>query len=152
MKIFLDTNVILEYFLDREDGKKASQLFALLQEQKHSLFMTEGSFYTMIFLVDKYLRKERGLQGEVRIQILRELMSDILRVIRITGHNKSSLLRGISDIEYKDIEDSCQYQAAQRAGCELLLTFNDVDYPVAEGVVPCVMTPQEFLDSYSNSK
>lgn len=95
MRIFLDTNVILEYFLDREDGKTAGQLFTFLQEQKHSLFMTVGSFYTMIFLVDKYLRKERGLQGEV------------------------------------------------------LLTFNDVDYPVAEGAVPCVMTPQGFLDTYS---
>ena len=27
MRIFLDTNVILEYFLDREDGKTAGQLF-----------------------------------------------------------------------------------------------------------------------------
>lgn len=83
MRIFLDTNVILEYFLDREDGKTAGQLFTFLQEQKHSLFMTVGSFYTMIFLVDKYLRKERGLQGEVRLQVLRELMSDILRVIKV---------------------------------------------------------------------
>ena len=65
MKVFLDTNVILEYFLDREDGKTANRLFALLQEQKHSLYMTVGSFY------------------------------------------------------------------------------------MAEGAVPCVMTPQEFLDSYS---
>ena len=149
MRIFLDTNVILEYFLDREEGKTADRLFTFLLEQKHSLFMTVGSFYTMIFLVDKYLRKERGLQGQVRLQVLRELMSDILRVIKVAGHNKSSLLRGINDVEYKDIEDSCQYQAAQRAGCEVLITFNDVDYPVAEGVVPCVMTPQEFLDSYS---
>ena len=77
------------------------------------------------------------------------LMSDILRVIKVAGHNKSSLLRGISNIEYKDIEDSCQYQAAQKAGCEALLTFNDIDYPVTEGAVPFVMTPQEFIDSYS---
>ena len=149
MKVFLDTNVILEYFLDREDGKTAGQLFALLQEQKHSLFMTVGSFYTMIFLVDKYLRKERELQGEMRLLVLRKLMSDILRVIKVAGHNKSSLLRSISDIQFKDIEDSCQYQAAQRAGCEVLITFNVIDYHVAEGAVPCVMTPQEFLDSYS---
>lgn len=149
MKVFLDTNVILEFFLDREDGKTAGRLFALLQEQRHSLYMTVGSFYTMIFLVDKYLRKERGLQGEVRLQVLRELMSDILRVIKVAGHNNASLLRGISDVEYKDIEDSCQFQAAQKAGCEVLLTFNDIDYRVAEGIVPCVMTPQGFLDSYS---
>ena len=149
MKIFLDTNVILEYFLDHEVGKTANRLFTLLQEQKHSLFMTVGSFYTMIFLVDKYLRKERELQGEMRLLVLRKLMSDILRVIKVAGHNKSSLLRGISNIEYKDIEDSCQYQAARRAGCEVLITFNVIDYHVAEGAVPCVMTPQEFLDSYS---
>ena len=149
MKVFLDTNVILEFFLDREDGKTAGLLFTLLQEQKHSLFMTVGSFYTMIFLVDKFLRKERGLQGEVRLQVLRELMSEILCVIKVAGHNKSSLLRGISDIDFKDIEDSCQYQAAQKAGCEVLLTFNDSDYPVVEDAVPCVMTPQGFLDSYS---
>ena len=68
MRSFLDTNVILEYFLDCEDGKTANRLFALLQERKHSLYMTVGSFYTMIFLVDKYLRKERGLQGEVRLR------------------------------------------------------------------------------------
>ena len=30
MKVFLDTNVILEFFLDREAGKTAEQLFALL--------------------------------------------------------------------------------------------------------------------------
>ena len=93
MKVFLDTNVIPEFFLDREDGKTAGRLFALLQKQKHSLFMTVGSFYTMIFLVDKFLRKERGLEGEV------------------------------------------------------LVTFNDIDYPVAEGTVPSVMTPRDFLDS-----
>lgn len=149
MRVFLDTNVILEFFLDREDGKTASQLFAMLQEQKHSLFMTVGSFYTMIFLVDKYLRKERGLQGEVRLEVLRELMSDILHVICVAGHDNASLLRGINDIGYKDIEDSCQYQAAQKVGCEVLLTFNNIDYPADENVVPCVMTPQKFLDSYS---
>jgi hypothetical protein len=81
MRAFLDTNVISEFFLDREAGKTACQLFAKLQEQKHSLYMTVGSFYTMIFLVDKYLKRERGLQGDVRLQVLRELMSDILRVI-----------------------------------------------------------------------
>ena len=121
MRAFLDTNVILEFFLDREAGKTACQLFAKLQEQKHSLYMTVGSFYTMIFLVDKYLKRERGLQGDVRLQVLRELMSDILRVIKVAGHDSASLLRGINDLHYRDIEDSCQFQAAKKAGCKVLI-------------------------------
>ena len=73
MKVFLDTNVILEFFLDREDGKTAGRLFSLLQEQKHSLFMTVGSFYTMMFLVDKYLRKERGLHPHQHSLLVSEM-------------------------------------------------------------------------------
>ena len=146
-KIFLDINVILEFFLNREEGKTAEQLFAKLGEQKHVPYMTVGSFYTMIFLVDKFLRKERGLQGEVRLQVLRELMSDILRVITVAGHDNQSLLQGIEDVHYKDIEDSCQYQAAKKAGCELLITFNDTDFPVAEDSAPRVMTPDAFLSN-----
>lgn len=146
MKVFLDTNVILEFFLDREAGKTARQLFSKLNEQKCIPFMTVGSFYTMIFLVEKYLKKERGLQGSTRLHVLRELMSDVLRVISVAGHNSASLLRGINDLQYNDIEDSCQFQAAQKAGCEVLITFNDGDYPKNETVVPRVMTPHEFIN------
>ena len=77
MRAFLDTNVILEFFLDREAGKTACQLFA----------------------------------------------------------------------KYRDIEDSCQFQAAKKAGCKVLITFNEGDYPVADDVIPRVMTPQEFLET-----
>ena len=65
MKIFLDTNVILENFLVREDFSVAHKLFLELQKQKHQLCMSVGGFYTMIFLVDKYLRKEMGLIAEL---------------------------------------------------------------------------------------
>ena len=54
MRAFLDTNVILEFFLDREAGKTACQLFA----------------------------------------------------------------------NYRDIEDSCQFQAAKKAGCKVLIKKN----------------------------
>lgn len=108
-KIFLDTNVILEFFLNREEGKTAEQLFAKLGEQRHVPYMTVGSFYTM--------------------------------------HDNQSLLQGIEDVHYKDIEDSCQYQAAKKAGCELLITFNDTDFPVAEDSAPRVMTPDAFLSN-----
>ena len=43
MRIFLDTNVILENFLVREDFKTAHNLFHAMQGQKHELFMSVGS-------------------------------------------------------------------------------------------------------------
>lgn len=146
MRTFLDTNVILEFFLDREAGSVAASLFARLREEKHELMMSAGSFYTMIFLVDKYLHKERGLSGEVRLQVLRELMTRILRDIHVAGHDNVSLLQGIRDAQFRDLEDSCQYQAAIKEGCGLLVTFNTDDFPANVDDAPVrVLSPEEFL-------
>lgn len=103
----------------------------------------------MLFVVEKYFRKDLQQSRLDAVAQTRDVMKKVLSLFSVAGHNKSSLLRGVKDVEYRDIEDSCQYQAALKAGCEVLITFNDIDYPVAEGVPPFVMTPQVFIDSYS---
>lgn len=145
MNIFIDTNVILENFIIREDYTTAHLLFQRLQEQKCQLYMSVGSFYTMIFLVDKYLKKECGLTGEDRVWSLRQIMTNILQAICVAEHDNSSLLRAINNTKFKDIEDSCQYELAEKAGCKYLLTFNTSDYPTEIGASVQVMTPQQYL-------
>jgi len=44
MRVFLDTNVILEFFIEREDVRKAAQLFSRLKEEKAEMYMSVGSF------------------------------------------------------------------------------------------------------------
>ena len=147
MRIFLDTNVILENFLVREDFKTAHNLFHAMQGQKHELFMSVGSFYTMMFLVDKYLRKVIGLIGDDRVKMLRQIMSNILQTVSVAEHDKESLLRGIKNETFKDVEDGCQYELAKKAGCTLLLTFNSHDFPSDTKGNVKVMTPAEYLNS-----
>ena len=129
MRVFLDTNVILEFFIEREDVKA-------------EMYMSVGSFYTMLFLIDKYLRKELGLTGEVRIATLRSLAVKIVKAISVVEHDNESLLRGVEDVQFKDIEDSCQYQAAVAAGCDFIITYNVKDYP--HTLLP-VFSPSDFL-------
>ena len=109
MKIFVDTNVILENFLQRENYNVTHRLFDLLKKQEHVLIMSSGSFYTMVFLVDKYLKREHGMSGEVRLMALRQIMSGILKDIRVAEHDNESLLCGLNNPQFKDIEDGCQY-------------------------------------------
>ena len=144
MRIFLDTNVILENFLAREDYSTAHALFQTLQGQKHDLCMSVGSFYTMIYLVDKYLRKVIGLTGDNRVTMLRKMMSNILQTVSVAEHDNESLLRGIRNEAIKDVEDGCQYELALKAGCALLLTFNSHDFPSGGNVT--VLTPAEYLE------
>jgi predicted nucleic acid-binding protein len=145
MKVFVDTNVILDYVLQREHYAEAKAAIAKGAAMKDELMMSVGGFYTMLFIVEKYFRKDLQQNGHDAVAQTRDVMRKVLSVFTIAGHDNASLLRGINNLQYKDIEDSCQYQAAQKAGCEVLLTFNNHDFPVAEGFVPRVMTPAEFL-------
>lgn len=109
--------------------------------------MSVGSFYTMIFLVDKYLRKEMRFSGDVRIVALRQIMSNILKTVQVAEHDNESLLQGVLNQDFLDIEDGCQFELAGKVACDYLLTFNTKDYPVASNCLPRVLTPQAFLDS-----
>ena len=57
-------------------------------------------------------------------------MRKTLSVFTVAEHDNVSLLCGINDDSFCDIEDSCQYQLAVKHDCDCLLTFNASDFPV----------------------
>ena len=146
MKVFIDTNIVLEYFMHREKYEVAEKLLKELHKRDAQMFMSVGVFYTIHFIILKYLHKEQGLVGEECLQSLRIILNKILQIFDIAEHDKNSLLQGVSDERYKDIEDSCQYQVAQKVGCEALISFNISDYKEsADGQVK-IYTPQQFIE------
>jgi len=145
MKVLIDSNVVLEVILQREKYEVANGLLAALYEGKYEMFLTTGSFYGMLYTVDKYLRKEMKLVNPERTDTLRSVMAKVLSLMKVAGHDNESLLCAVRDSQFVDIEDSCQHQAALRAGCDCLVSFNLKDY--ASGALMKVMSPQEFLDS-----
>ncbi len=144
MKVFIDTNVILEYLMQRERISDAEIVLDYLQSDIHDMYMSVGGFYTILYCFDKFLRKDMNMEKIERVSNLRVLLTRLLDVFLIAEHDNQSLLRSISDVHFIDLEDSCQYQAAERAGCEFLITFNIDDYRYAEGGVR-VVTPKEFM-------
>ena len=152
MKLFIDTNVILEYFMHREEYEVAEKLLKELRNRNAQMFMSVGAFYTIHFIILKYLHKEHGLVGEECLQNLRIILNKILQMFDVAEHDKNSLLRGVSDKEYKDIEDSCQYQVAQKVGCEALISFNISDYSETTDGQVRIYTPQQFIDEVLNVK
>ena len=45
MRVFLGTNVILEFFIEREDVRTAAQLFNRLKDEKAEMYMSVGSLH-----------------------------------------------------------------------------------------------------------
>ena len=146
MKVLIDSNVILEVILRREEYEVANCLLETLHKDKHEMFMTVGSFYGMVYTVENYLRKVMELKKPERIEALRSIMLQVLKHYHVAGHDRESLLRAIGDNKFTDLEDSCQHQAAAKADCDYLISFNLKDY--AEGASMKAMTPQDFLNSY----
>lgn len=146
MKVLIDSNVILEVLLQREEYEVANCLLETLFRDKHEMLLTSGSFYGMMYTVDKYLRKEMNQVNPGRTDTVRSIMAKVLSIMGVAGHDKESLLRGIGDGKFADLEDSCQHQAAVKSGCDCLISFNLKDY--AGGAVINAVTPQDFLNSY----
>ena len=144
MKVFIDTNIILEYFMHREGFDDAEALLKTLRDRRVEMMMSVGGFYTMHFVILRYLHKEKGLFGEECLMNLRGIMRHILLLFSVAEHDSDSLMRGVMDVQFKDLEDSCQYQLAQKAGCSALVTFNTSDYANVTGELS-VKTPAEFL-------
>ena len=151
MKVFIDTNVILEYFMHREKYEVTERLLKGLRSRNAQMFMSVGAFYTIHFIILKYLHKEQGLVGEECLQNLRIILNKILQMFDIAEHDKNSLIRGISDSEYKDLEDSCQYQVAQKVDCEALVSFNISDYKESANGQVRIYRPQQFIDEVLHS-
>ena len=69
------------------------------------------------------------------------------------GTTKLQLLQRVfqrmltKNMQFKDIEDSCQLEQAKKASCELLLTFNVSDYPSDADSGVTVLSPEEYLKS-----
>lgn len=145
MKVLVDSNVILEVILQREQVDVAKRSLSLLSVGKHEAYLTVGGFYGMLYTVDNYLRKVMELKKPNRIDALRSIMKQVLNKFQVAEHDHDSLLRSIDDKAFYDLEDSCQYQAALKEGCTLLVTFNKNDFNVSDDAPVKVMTPQEFL-------
>lgn len=151
MRIFCDTNVITEFLERRLQFDAVSQILDLPTDQ-YELFISEGSFYTITFLVDKQLRKMSIFNPE-RLLNERKILFRILDTFQIATATKAGLSQGVLDNSFKDLEDSYQFQSALNCKADILLTINIKDF---EGVIDSpnikTMTPQSFVEEMLSSK
>ena len=50
---FLDTNILLEYFCNRTQAKVVEEILQYIENKKIEGCISVGSFYTLIYLIDK---------------------------------------------------------------------------------------------------
>lgn len=145
MKIFLDTNILLEYFCNRTQAKVVEEILQYIENKKIGGYISVGSFYTLIYLIDTNLKKNKYFNPE-RLMLLREILEGILSQIQIISI--TDLLPAVLDEQFSDLEDSCQYHTALSANCDFLITLNERDFKNVTSSDICIVTPERFLTEY----
>ncbi len=135
MKLFLDTNIVIDFYDKRgEFYNPAAIIFDLAHKNKITLFVSAITFVNAFFLLRKsYSRKD-----------LYKSMRELSTLCEITRVN-STIIRKCLKEERKDFEDAVQYESALINKVDVVVTRNKKDFLE---FATNVQTPSEFLDSF----
>lgn len=138
MKVFLDTNVLID-ILARRDGffEAASNVVNMGIEGNVTLCTTSMSFATTLFVVRKVIGYSNAIAALQKLE-------DYVEIVEMDGSQCHIALHA----DMPDFEDMLQYEAALAAHCDVLLTRNKKHFPKE---TLTVLTPIEFLNQISQN-
>ena len=130
-KIFLDTNIVIDYLSNRIPfGEDALRIFSL-PPQQCQLCISALSFTTIFYVLRKHFNRSELLEMLNSLKLLVEVLPTDEDVI-------SSALQS----EFSDFEDAVQYHTALYGNASFIITRNTKDF--GQSTIP-VYTPSEFL-------
>ena len=105
MKIFCDTNIIMEYLQKRPQCELVEKVILYALEEKHNMYISFGSFYTITYLVERYL-KEESLPKQERLEKLRTVLNGVVDMFGFAFQTSACFKTGVNDSTFDDLEDS----------------------------------------------
>ena len=132
-KIFIDTDVILDFFFDRKPfSDDATKLFILCEKKIVTGFVTPVILSNVYYLLRKTAKHEKVI----------EKLKMLINLIEIATINKATVLEALNS-EFKDFEDALQnYSAQHDKDIQVIVTRNVKDFKESR---LSVMTPETYL-------
>ena len=135
MKVFLDTNVILDFFMRRKPFfEDAKTIIALGYNRCCELYVSSLSFSNIASIARK------KFQGDD----LYKIFSGIREFSKITAVDEDSIDSAIQ-LKADDFEDALQYFSAKEANVDCIVTRNTKDFIFSDTEI---LTPKDFLAKY----
>lgn len=131
MKVFLDTNILLDFGLDRERADFAGGILQLGKDGLIYLYASYLSYANMGYIL-------RDRPTPERYELVRMMRQPVI----VLPCDANQLDAGLNT-EVKDFEDMLQYQCALAAGCDVVVTNNKKDFH--EFCSLPFLTSEEFL-------
>lgn len=131
-KIFLDTNIVIDFLGERELLYEASAKIVTLADQKKvKVFTSPTSITTVYYILSKFESSKTALEKIRKFKLLCDISIMDNEVVEKAIHSG-----------FKDFEDAMQYFSAIASNCELIITRNEKDFKNA--LIP-VMNAESYL-------
>lgn len=130
--IFLDTNIILDFLMKRDDFlKDAECILDMGYNQECKLFLSSLSFSNIA-----YIARQRYRGNE-----LYDLLDKVREMMDVADVDKWAVERALK-LRAKDFEDALQYYSALKINADYIITRNKKDFSFSDIKV---LTPKEFI-------
>jgi predicted nucleic acid-binding protein len=132
-RVLIDTDVILDFFFDRQPfSESAAQVFSLCETQEIKGFVTPLIISNVYYLLRQTAKHQKVIE---KLKLLLSI-TDILAI------DKSVILQALNS-NFKDFEDALQnYAAESDTKIDLILTRNLKDFRNSK---LAVLTPDDFM-------
>jgi predicted nucleic acid-binding protein len=139
MNVLLDTNVLLDFILEREPFVAAAeQVFEAAKHHSIQLFMTATTITDLFYIAKKEIGKDRSL----------EIIEDLLQFVEVAAVDKLVILDALRS-ELADFEDAVQECASKEAGVSVIVTRNEADF---KNSTLEIYSPEDFVNIYGSSE
>ena len=135
MKVFIDTNVFLDYILSRQVGfVEANEIFMLSANYEIDLILSDLTLANVRYVT------RRDFSNELFYEVING-MRDLFEIAPVGPHAVDRALM----LRVNDFEDALQYFSALQSGADCIVTRNVKDLAFSEIEV---LTPSDFLAKY----
>lgn len=135
MRVLLDTNVILDLFLDRAPFADVAATLWLAHEREQLTAYVAAITPINLFYIARKLRDE---------ETARKAVIELLAALYVCAIDQGMLSAALK-LPFRDYEDAVQHAAATAEGLDAIITRNTKDFSAA--TLP-VFTPSEFIRQY----
>lgn len=138
-KVLLDTNIILDFALEREGYfESAEKILQLAYNRELAAWITPTTVTNVYYIA----RKAKGKATAINF------IANLIDFIEITNINKFVVLEALK-LNFNDFEDAIQTSSAIYNEVSMIITRNIQDFK--DSTIP-IYAPEEFLADFSQSR
>ena len=139
-KLLIDTDVILDFFFDRQPfADNAARILSLCESKSIEGFITPVICCNLYYLLRQTAKHERVI----------EKLGQLLNIVYVLSMDRDIVLQALSS-GFNDFEDALQHFAAlQSRKIDVILTRNVKDFAKSK---LGVMTPEGYLKVLASNK